>query len=172
MIPVSNPLSNVNGTLNAVTISADAVGEMMLYGHGAGMMPTGSAVVSDMADIARDLITGTVGRIPTLSYQPGAIREKPVMPVEEIVTRYYFRFAAADQPGVLSRISGILGAHDISIATVHQKGRKSGGAVPIVMQTHQAREADVKAALREIRRLDVVCADPVLIRIEDVAAEE
>jgi len=167
MIPYDNPLSNVNGTLNAVTIETDAVGEMMLYGHGAGMMPTGSAVVGDMADIARNLITGASGRIPVLSYQSEAISEKPVLNMEEITTHYYIRFAAADQPGVLSRISGILGAHNISITSVHQKGRKSAGPVPIVMLTHQAREKDVQAALAEIKKLDVVCAEPVLIRTEE-----
>jgi len=139
----------------------------MLYGRGAGMMPTGSAVISDIVDIARNLITGTTGRIPVFSYQPEAIRKIPILPVDEINTHYYFRFAALDQPGVLSKISGILGDNGISIRSVHQKGRKSEGTVPIVMLTHRAREASVKKALSEIIQLDIVRDQPVLIRIED-----
>ncbi|WP_373501554.1 homoserine dehydrogenase [Desulfococcus sp.] len=167
MIPFADPLSSVSGSLNAVSITADAVSRVMLYGRGAGMMPTGSAVVSDIVDIARNLITGTTGRIPIFSYQPEAIRKIPILPVDEIHTHYYFRFAALDRPGVLSKISGILGENGISIRSVHQKGRKSEGTVPIVMLTHRAREADVKKALGEITLLDIVSDQPVLIRIED-----
>ncbi len=167
MIRDSNPLFNVSENLNAVTISADAGGDMMLYGYGAGMMPTGSAVVGDIVDIARNILTGAGSRLPLLSYQPDAIRKIPVMPVEEIETNYYFRFAAADRPGVLSTIAGILGKFEISIASVHQKGRKIDGAVPIVMLTHRAREADVNQALAEINGLEAVSETPVLIRIED-----
>ena len=90
-----------------------------------------------------------------------------LMPFDEIRTNYYFRFSAADRPGVLSRISGILGANDISIAAVIQKGRTQGGAVPIVMTTYKARERDVQKALKEIDRLDVVMGKTMLIRIED-----
>lgn len=167
MIPFADPLSSVSGSLNALSITADAVSRVMLYGRGAGMMPTGSAVVSDIVDIARNLLTGTTGRIPIFSYQPGAIRKIPILPVDEIHTHYYFRFAALDRPGVLSKISGILGENGISIRSVHQKGRKSEGAVPIVMLTHRAKEADVKQALGEIALLDIVSDQPVLIRIED-----
>jgi homoserine dehydrogenase len=167
MIPLDNPLSNVGGSLNAVTITADAVGDMMLYGHGAGMMPTASAVVGDLVDIARNLLTGAKRRMPILSYQPEAIQRRPVMPMDAVETHYYFRFAAADKPGVLSKIAGILGERGISISSVQQKGREADGPVPIVMLTHKAREADVKTAFAEIRRLDVVRDDPTLIRIEE-----
>jgi homoserine dehydrogenase len=167
MIPFDNLLSSVNGSLNAITISGDAVGDMLLYGHGAGMMPTASAVVSDVVDIARNLLSGMTQRIPSLSYQMEQIREIPVLPIDEIFTRYYFRFSAADRPGVLSKISGVLGNHGISIKSVHQKGRKSKGSVPIVMLTHLAKEADVKKALSEISSIEVVNDRPVVIRIED-----
>jgi homoserine dehydrogenase len=172
MIPFDNPLSGVNGTLNAVTISGDAIGDMMLYGYGAGMMPTASAVVSDTVDLARNLLTGSRGRVPLLSYQMNNIRKIPVMRVDEIRTNYYFRFAAIDRPGVLSKVSGILGDYDISIKSVHQKGRKTKGSVPIVMLTHLAKEADVQKALSEIINLDVVDAKPVLIRIENENQED
>jgi homoserine dehydrogenase len=167
MIPFDNLLSNVNGTLNAITVSGDAVGNIMLYGHGAGMMPTASAVVSDTVDLARNLLSGAIKRVPLLSYQMKNIKKIPVMPVSEILTNYYFRFSVLDQPSVLSKISGILGDHGISIKSVHQKGRKSKGSVPIVMLTHLAGEAGVKKALSEIASLEIVKDKPVLIRIED-----
>jgi len=167
MIPFDNILSNVNGSLNAITVSADAVGDILLYGRGAGMMPTASSVVSDTVDLARNILSGSTRRIPLLSYQMENIRKIPVMPVDEIFTHYYIRFSALDKPGVLSRISGILGKNEISIKSVHQKGRKTNGSVPLVMLTHRAKEADVLKALLEINSLDVVSDRPVLIRIED-----
>jgi len=172
MIPFDNPLANVNGPLNAVTICGDAVGDVMLYGYGAGMMPTASAVISDTVDIARNLLAGTGGRVPLLAYQTENIRKIPIMPIDEISTHYYFRFAALDRPGVLSKISGILGDNHISIQSVHQKGRKTKGSVPIVMLTHQAKEAAVKQALLEMSNLEVVSDKPVLIRIEDEDEED
>ena len=167
MIPCDNLLSSVNGALNAIMITGDAVGDILLYGRGAGMMPTASAIVSDVVDIARNLLAGAVGRVPVLSYQRSHIHSIPVMPVDDIISSYYFRFEALDQPGVLSKISGILGTHGISLKSVHQKGRKSGGSVPIVMMTHLAKESNVQAALSEIYRLEVVSDVPALIRIED-----
>lgn len=166
MIPFGNPLSNVNGSLNAVTISGDAVGDMMLYGHGAGMMPTASAAISDTVDIARDLIAGTAGRVPMQSFQAREIRKIPTRPIDEIISHYYVRFSALDQPGVLSKISGILGDHDISIKSVHQTERKTNGAVPIFMLTHQAREVEIQTALAKIASLASITATPTLIRIE------
>jgi homoserine dehydrogenase len=167
MIPFDNILSSVNGSLNAITITGDAAGDILLYGRGAGMMPTATAIVSDLVDIARNLLTGSVGRVPLLSYQKDHIHRIPVMPVDEIISHYYFRFAALDQPGVLSKISGILGNHGISLKSVHQKGRKSEGSVPLVMMTHLARESNVQLALSEIVQLEVVSDKPALIRVED-----
>jgi len=167
MIPFDNLLSNVSGTVNAIMVSGDAVGDIMLYGRGAGMMPTASAVISDVVDIARNLMAETTCRIPALSFQSNHIQNLKIMSMDEIVTHYYFRFAALDRPGVLSKISGVLGNHDISIQSVQQKGRKTNGSVPVVMLSHLAREADVQKALAEINNLDVVSDRPVLIRIED-----
>jgi homoserine dehydrogenase len=172
MIPFANMLSNVNGTLNAVTVTGDATGDILLYGRGAGMLPTASAVVSDLVDLARNLLIGAAGRVPALGFQREMIREIPIMPIDRISAHYYFRFSALDRPGVLSTISGILGAHGISIQSVQQKGRKTDGAVPVVMLSHRAKEADVQQALREISALDVTAATPVLIRIEDESLED
>ena len=167
MIPFDNLLSNVSGTVNAIMVSGDAVGEIMLYGRGAGMMPTASAVISDVVDIARNLMAETTRRVPALSFQKNHIQNIKIMSMDEIVTHYYFRFAALDRPGVLSKISGVLGNHDISIQSVQQKGRKTDGSVPVVMVSHLAKEVDVQKALTEINNLDVVSDRPVLIRIED-----
>jgi homoserine dehydrogenase len=168
MIPFDNILSNVSGTLNAVSLTGDACGEILLYGRGAGMMPTASAVVSDLVDLARNILAGgAAGRLPGLAYQMANIRRIPVLPIEQISTHYYFRFSALDRPGVLSTIAGILGRHGISIQSVQQKGRKTDGAVPVVMLSHRAKEANVQQALAEINALEVVAAAPVLIRIED-----
>ena len=174
MVPFDNILSNVNGTLNAVMVVGDAVGDMLLYGHGAGMMPTASAVISDTVDLVRNLVhgTGSAGRVPLLSYPMDQIRRIPVMPIEDISMHYYFRFSALDRPGVLSSIAGILGNHGISIKTVNQIGRKTNGAVPVVMLTHMAQEASVQKALSEIADLNVVSRQPVLIRIENGRDEE
>ncbi|MDX2499873.1 MAG: homoserine dehydrogenase [Deltaproteobacteria bacterium] len=167
MIPQKNLLASISGTVNAITISGDAVGDILLYGRGAGMMPTASAVVSDIVDIARNILSGSIRRVPPLSYQRESISKIPVLPIDDLVTHYYFRFAALDRPGVLSTISGILGKYDISLQSVHQKGRKTNGSVPLVMLSHRAKEADVKQALAEIRDLNVVSDEPMLIRIED-----
>jgi len=172
MIPFGNLLSNVNGTLNAVTVSGDATGDILLYGRGAGMLPTASAVIGDVVDLARNLLSGSAGRVPALSFQPECIRPIPILPIDRISSHYYFRFSALDRPGVLSSISGILGKHGISIQSVHQKGRKTNGAVPVVMLSHRAQEADVKMALNEISALDVVAARPVLIRFEDESLQD
>ena len=106
MIPCSNPLSHVEHSMNAITIDADATGRTMLWGHGAGMMPTASAVLSDITDIARDIISGTQRRVPTLGYPEENIKKIPVLPMAQLSTRYYLRFQAQDHPGVLSTISG------------------------------------------------------------------
>jgi homoserine dehydrogenase len=131
------------------------------------MMPTASAVVSDVVDMARNLVHGAAGRVPILAYQSPAIADIPVIPMKEIVTHYYFRFAALDRPGVLSAISGVLGEENISIKSVQQTSRKTNGSVPVVMLTHRAREANVRRALDRINGLEVVSNRPVLIRIEE-----
>jgi homoserine dehydrogenase len=167
MIPEDNQLSKINGTLNAITISGDAIGDVLLSGHGAGQMPTASAVISDVVDIARNIMAGIARRIPVLSYQPEYIHDIPVMPMDELRTHYYLRLAALDKPGVLSDIAGVLGKHGISIKSVHQKGRGTAKAVPLVMLTHHSRELDIKNAMAEIASLDAIEDEPTVIRIED-----
>ena len=169
MIPFDHLLASVNGNYNALHIRGDASGSVFLYGQGSGMMPTASAVVADLIDIARDIQKGISRRVPSRTLSEDGIEEIDLMPMEEIVTNYYFRFSALDRPGVLSKISGILGKHNISIAAVIQKGRATdkSGSVPVVMTTHEARERDVRVALKEIDRLAVLKGKTVRIRIED-----
>ncbi len=171
MIDNTNPLSHVDHSMNAIAIDADATGKTMLYGHGAGMMPTASAVLSDIADIARNIMSRTTGRVPILGYPRENIRHIPILSMNELVTRYYLRFEAQDHPGVLSRISGILGENQISISSVQQQGRNAGGGVPVVMITHTAKEEWIQRALRRITATDCVVKRPMLIRIEDEVAQ-
>lgn len=167
-VPSGHVLASVRGAYNAVFVSGDAVGDTMFYGLGAGMMPTGSAVVADIIDISRSLIKGTEPLNTMPSFEGTSAQ---IIPMEDIVSSYYFRFSAVDRPGVLSKISGILGSHDISISAVIQKGRSASNLddpVPIVMLTHEAKERSVRQAVKEIDRLDIVKAPTQLIRIENL----
>jgi len=169
MLPREHVLAGVSGPFNAILFNGHASGDILLYGQGAGMMPTASAVVSDVIELARAIASGAKRRVPPLAWPKVGTNGLSLRPMEEIVTHYYFRFSALDQPGVLSKITGILGRLGISIKAVIQKGREVRGAVPIVMLTHEAREADVRQALDEIDALDVVRDPTVLIRVEGLS---
>jgi len=167
MIPLTHLLANVNGNFNAFHFVGDASGIIFLYGQGAGMMPTASAVIADVIDISRNLLKGISGRVPARSLREDVINDIELMSFDDIYTNYYFRFSALDRPGVLSKISGILGKNNISICAVIQKGRQQAGPVPIVMTTHKSKEKDVQKAIKEIDRLDIIHGKTILIRIED-----
>jgi homoserine dehydrogenase len=167
LIPATHLLSKVDGTFNAIFLTGDAVGSTLFYGRGAGRMPTASAVVGDIIEIARSILKGITQRVPTFSFQRESPQEMKVKDINDISTRYYLRFSAQDQPGVLSKISGILGKYGISISSVIQKGRQIMGAVPIFMLTHEAKEVNVRKALKEIDALPVTAGEPVIIRIEN-----
>jgi len=166
MIPSSSPIAQVDGVYNAIQLVGDAVADIVLYGQGAGAMPTGSAVVSDVIAIARNLLTGSTGRVPPASFQQDQRRPLRIRPMEEITSLYYMRFMVLDKPGVLSKISGVLGDHRISISSVIQQGRKEGQTVPVVIMTHRASERNVQAALREIDPMAFVSEPTTLIRVE------
>ena len=163
MIPKDYLISKVDGPFNAVYVEGDATGSTLYYGRGAGAMPTGSAVVSDIVDIARDIKKNATGRIPVMVK---TIRDVRIKKIDDVISMYYFRFSALDKPGVLSKISGILGNYNISIASVIQKGRRIDEAVPLVVLTHEAKEKDVRQAINEIDRLSVVKDKTVFIRVE------
>jgi len=164
MIPAASPLAAVSGVFNGIFLTGDAVGDLMFYGRGAGQMPTASAVLSDVVEIARRIAHG----IPSLALELPSVGPAPLSltPMEAIRCRYYLRVTAQDRPGVLSKVAGILGDNDISIANVIQKGRGTREAVPVVMLTHEARERDMRAALAKIDRLRDVAAATTMIRVE------
>jgi homoserine dehydrogenase len=153
----------VRGAFNAVLLHSDALGPSLLFGQGAGAMPTGSAVVSDIIDLSRNILARSPGRVPL----PPAQSRVGVRPHSEIRCGYYLRFAVKDVPGVLARIAETLARHRISIAAVQQHEQsEEGGAVPLVIVSHRAREADVQGAIGEIDRYETTVAKTRLIRIE------
>ena len=163
MIPKGHLLASVGGVYNAIFVKGDLIGENLFYGQGAGAAPTSSAVVSDIISIAQQI--SCCGKASGLI---GFKREvNKIKKIDEIRTRYYVRFTAVDKPGVLAKISGILGKHNISIATVTQKDKVAAKIVPIVMMTHAALEHDMSKALKEIDALSVIKKKTVRVRIED-----
>jgi homoserine dehydrogenase len=164
LVPESHMLASINGAYNGIYFTGDTVGNVLLYGLGAGKMPTGSAVAADVVDIGRDILHGSIGRVPALSYLPEHIGLPAITPLTEVVCPYYFRITALDKPGVLSTISGIFGKHAISIKSVIQKSRQQNEPVSIVLHTHEALEAAVQKALAEIDALEVCAAPTVKIR--------
>jgi homoserine dehydrogenase len=166
MLPSASQIAKVDGVYNAIQLVGDAVEDVVLYGRGAGSMPTGSAVVSDVIDIARNLVKDATGRVPPASYQQNERRPLRMRPMEEITSLYYIRFMVLDRPGVLSQIAGVLGRYGISISSVLQQGRKEGQTVPVVIMTHVARERDVQNALREINSMPYISEPTTLIRVE------
>ncbi len=166
MVPSASQIAKVDGVYNAIQLVGDAVEDVVLYGRGAGSMPTGSAVVSDVMSIARDMLKSATGRVPPASYQPGERRPLRMRPMEEITSLYYIRFMVLDRPGVLSKIAGVLGHYGISISSVLQQGRKEGQTVPVVIMTHMAKERDIQNALRDINPMPYISEPTTLIRVE------
>ncbi len=166
MIASASPIAQVDGVYNAIQLVGDAVGDVVLYGRGAGSMPTGSAVVSDVIAIARNVLKGAVGRVPPASFQQDQRRPLRMRPMEEINSLYYLRFMVLDRPGVLAQIAGELGNCGISISSMLQQGRREGQTVPVVIKTHMARERDVRNALKEIDRMRFISEPTTLIRVE------
>ncbi len=166
MLPAASPLAKVEGVYNAIQLVGDAVGDVVLYGRGAGDMAAGSAVVSDIISTARNLLRGGIGRVPPASFQQDQRRPLRMRPMDEINSLYYLRFMALDRPGVLAQIAGELGRYGISISSMLQQGRRKGQTVPIVIKTHMAKERDVQTALRDINRMPFMSEPATLIRIE------
>ena len=167
MIPETHLLASVRGVYNAVHIRGDSCGSLMFSGRGAGQMPTASSVVADIVEIAHNIVfhrPSHASLLPTSAVGS----EITLRPMERITSGYYLRVMAMDKPGVLSRVSGILGEHNISIASMIQKGRDEAAAVPIVMLTHQAVEGDMRRALQKINALDVIAQETMCIRVEGV----
>ncbi len=164
MLPVDHLLAKVDGSFNAVYAVGDIVGSTMFYGHGAGMMPTASAVVGDIVDIARNISKGISNRLPLLPDAQERSRYT-TQAADQFCSRYYLRFTTIDRAGVLAEISGILAKHEISIASVIQKEKHPANSVPVVMLTYEAPEHAMQTAIQNINHLEIITAPTVLIRV-------
>ncbi len=158
-------LSSVSGVNNAIYVSSDLAGELLFYGPGAGQLCAASAVVSDLVDLTQGIKAGLFR--PTLNIVEDATIKK-LRKIEDFESKYYLRFTVVDKPGVLAKISGILGKFGISIASVSQKERFKAQVVPVVVITHEAKEKNLRQALAMIDRLDAIKEKTVAIRIEEV----
>ncbi|MGC8475237.1 MAG: homoserine dehydrogenase [Acetobacteraceae bacterium] len=157
LLPRTAPLARVDGVFNAVVIEGDTVGRVMLEGRGAGAGPTASAVVADLIDLARGRATPVWG---------GALAEAPLVAMTEHIGCYYLRLMVVDRPGVIADVTAVLRDHGVSLESMLQRGRAPGEAVPVVLVTHETREAAMTAALARIAALGAVLEAPSLLRIE------
>jgi homoserine dehydrogenase len=160
-------LAAISGVFNSVRLVGDFSGPVMLSGFGAGMDATASAVMGDVLSVARDLKADSGPRTPALGCPQSEMDSYEIKQMEQLVTPYYLRFNVKDKPGVLAKIAGILGEHEISIESMVQPHRHEAEAVPIVFMTHEAEEGSMMAALAEIDQLDVIQEETLLIRIEE-----
>jgi len=158
LIPQDHLLASVNGVFNGVYIVGDIVGPVMMYGQGAGMMPTASAVVGDCLNIIKNMEQQNI-------YGPADTEVKQIKNIEDIKSKYYLRITAVDKPGVLHIISGILSKYDISIEAVNQKKKDGVQEVPIFMVMHEALERNMQNAVKEINALNFVKNDALFIRV-------
>lgn len=166
LVPVNGMVASVESVFNAVFVRGDFSGTTMYSGRGAGEQPTASAVTADLLDIARDTRVGAVGRVSGFSTLPEYLHTYPVREMAEWKGEYYLRLAVADRPGVLAEVTAVLAQQHISIDAIHQKGRSSVAAVPLIMVTHETTERQVQAALQGMEHLDAVQETPRFIRIE------
>ncbi len=167
MIPKSYQLAEINGVFNAVRLVGDFAGPILLYGSGAGMDATASAVMGDVMAISRDILAGGKPRVPIMGYCAEQIKTLPIKAMSEVVSHYYLRFTTADQASVLAKIASCLGDNNISIQSMLQPEEREVDSVSIVLMTHAAKEADIASALIEIEKLDVVLQPTRLIRVEN-----
>ncbi len=166
IIPQTHPLAGVGGVFNAIFVKGDAVGDLMFYGRGAGELPTASAVVGDVVEVARRLVSGNGSGNSGLSCT--CYDEKPIRRMNDVHTQFYVRMVVADRPGVLASIASIFGAQRVSIASVIQK-RKLENDAELVVVTHPVREGDAQEAIRQLRLLEAVTEVASVIRVEGFA---
>ena len=160
LLPKDHILAKVDGPFNSILLKGNAVGPIMLYGQGAGDLPTGSAVLADIMALARDS-----ARVDNTGFREKILPEADILEPDLAVSRHYFRMTALDKPGVLSAVSGVMGEHNISIAQAVQKPSRQGRDVPIVFLTHSAQLKAVYHALKVIDEFDFITAPSVHYRI-------
>jgi homoserine dehydrogenase len=168
LVPAERLLANVEGPMNAVLVRGDAVGPTLYYGQGAGEEPTASAVVADLVDVTRLHTADPGNRVPHLAFQPDAMSDTPILPIDKVRTSYYLRLRVDDRPGVLADIARILAEHRISIGSMIQQPSHIGGA-DIIFLTHQAVEGDVNRAIERIEGLPFVRSRMTRIRMESLS---
>jgi len=170
LVPVRRLIANVEGAMNAVVVQADAVGTTLYYGKGAGSEPTASAVVADLVDIAR-LHTADPGhRVPYLAFQPGALADTPVLPIDQVITAFYLRLRVADEAGVLARVTALLAERDISIDALLQRESAEGeNQTDVIILTHDTVEGRMRDAIAAMQALPTVLAPIVSLRKEELA---
>lgn len=168
LIPSDSMLGSVNGVFNAVRVQSHALGPVLFYGQGAGMMPTAAAVVSDIIELGRNVRRGTSGRLPHLAFHADLVETRGFRPRAQNRCPFYLRFSVEDRPGVLAAIAGVLGERSISISQLIQEDAKAGRPVQVVMLTHVVTEGDVMAALATIDAMPFALAPTRYLRVEDV----
>jgi homoserine dehydrogenase len=172
LVPSRRLIANVEGAMNAVMVQGDAVGTTLYYGKGAGAEPTASAVIADLVDIARLATADPDHRVPHLAFQPAAMQDLGVLPIDAVVTAFYLRLQVADETGVLARITGILAEGGISIDALLQRPGAAGAGearTDVIILTHDTVEGRMTAAIAKMQALPTVLAPIVRIRKEDLA---
>jgi len=169
LIPAKRLIANVEGAMNAVLVQGDAVGATLYYGKGAGAEPTASAVIADLVDVTRMHTADPEHRVPHLAFQPNAMADLKILPMDEVQTSYYLRLRVADKPGVLADITRILADEQISIDAVIQKEPGEGeDQADLIMLTHLTREKRINAAIKKIEALGVVAGKVTKLRLEEL----
>ena len=169
LIPANRLIANVEGAMNAVLVHGDAVGATLYYGKGAGAEPTASAVIADLVDITRLATADPEHRVPYLAFQPDAMTDTPILPMDEITTSYYLRIRVADKLGVMADITRILADAAISIDAMLQKEPPAGETeADIIILTHQTQEKKAKQAIAAIEALEAVSGQVARIRLESL----
>jgi homoserine dehydrogenase len=174
LVPAKRLIANVEGAMNAVMVQGDAVGTTLYYGKGAGSEPTASAVIADLVDITRLHTADAAQRVPHLAFQPNAMSDLKILPMDQVVTSYYLRLRVADQAGVLAKVTGILADNGISIDAVLQReadeiGGEGSTQTDVIILTHDCVEAKMNAAIAQMQALPTVLAPITRIRKEELA---
>ena len=169
LIPSKRLIANVEGAMNALLVQGDAVGATLYYGKGAGAEPTASAVIADLVDVTRMATADPLNRVPHLAFQPNAMADLKILPMDEVQTSYYLRLRVQDKPGVLADITRILADEQISIDAVIQKEPEEGEEqTDLIMLTHLTREKRINAAIVKIEALGVVAGKVTKLRLEEL----
>jgi homoserine dehydrogenase len=170
LIPAKRLIANVEGAMNAVVVQGDAVGTTLYYGKGAGAEPTASAVIADLVDVTRLHTADPGNRVPHLAFQPESLSDMPILPIEQVRTAFYLRLQVADEAGVLSRVTGILAEHDISIDALLQRESAEGEKnTDVIILTHDTVEGAMRKAIAQMQALPTVLAPIVSLRKEELA---